>query len=95
MTIKQQMKAGNPILTAEHYGRNSRLKILSIEYQHRVGDEIYVVYFDFQGDYTKPFSYFIGCKVKTDTDVPKGMENLVIAENNYMKLTAKGPCRIV
>jgi len=33
----------------------------------RLSDEIYAVYYDYEGDHTKPFSYFIGCKVKFDT----------------------------
>jgi predicted transcriptional regulator YdeE len=28
---------------------------------NKLGDEIYAVYFDYEGDDTKPFSYFIGC----------------------------------
>ena len=32
----------------------------------KLSDEVYAVYFDYEGDYTKPYSYFIGCKVKID-----------------------------
>lgn len=34
--------------------------------QDKLGAEIYAVYFDYEGDHTKPFSYFIGCKVKSN-----------------------------
>jgi len=27
----------------------------------KLSEEIYAVYFDYEGDHTKPFSYFIGC----------------------------------
>ena len=56
----------------------------------KLNDEIYAVYFDYEGDYTKPFSYFIGCKVKLDTEAPNGMDSLTIPFGNYLKLTAKG-----
>ncbi|MEX1238839.1 MAG: effector binding domain-containing protein, partial [Cyclobacteriaceae bacterium] len=38
----------------------------------KISDEIYAVYFGYEGDHTKPFSYFIGCKVKLETRTPDG-----------------------
>ncbi len=57
---------------------------------NKLSDEIYAVYFDYEGDYTNPFSYFIGCKVKKDTDTPNDMESLTIFEDDYSKVIAKG-----
>ena len=57
---------------------------------NKLGDEIYAVYFDYEGDNTKPFSYFIGCQVKIDAEVPKGMDSLLIPAENYYQVTAKG-----
>jgi predicted transcriptional regulator YdeE len=56
----------------------------------RIGEAIYAVYFDYEGDSTQPFSYFIGCKVKPDTEVPQGMDGLQIPPQQYWKITAKG-----
>ena len=56
----------------------------------KLSDEIYAVYFDYEGDYTKPFSYFIGCKVKNDTQAPQGMTNLIIPAGSFTKVIAKG-----
>ena len=56
----------------------------------KLSDEIYAVYFDYEGDYTKPFSYFIGCKVKNDTQTPQGMTNLIIPAGSFTKVIAKG-----
>ncbi len=57
---------------------------------YKLSDEIYAVYFDYEGDNTKPFSYFIGCKVKMDSDVPKGMDQLTVPAGNFTKVVAKG-----
>ena len=57
---------------------------------NKLSSEIYTVYFDYEDDYTKPFSYFIGCKVKTDADIPNDMTSLIIPEDDYFKLIAKG-----
>jgi len=57
---------------------------------NKLTDEILAVYHQYEGDYTEPFSYFIGCKVKADTEVPAGLETLTIAKGIYQKINAKG-----
>ena len=57
---------------------------------NKLSDEIYAVYFEYEGDYTQPFSYFIGCKVKIDSEVPNGMNSLFLPAENYSKIIAKG-----
>lgn len=56
----------------------------------KLGDEIYAVYFEYEGDSTKPFSYFIGCKVEIDAETPQGMDSLIIPTGNYSKVIASG-----
>ena len=56
----------------------------------KLGDEIYAVYYNYEGDHTKPFSYFIGCKVKTDVQNSHGMDSLIIPAGSYYKVIAKG-----
>lgn len=55
-----------------------------------VNKAIYAVYFDYEGDHNKPFSYFIGCKVEPGTMVPAGMESLTIPPQNYSVVIARG-----
>ena len=52
--------------------------------------EILAVYHEYEGDYTKPFSYFIGCKVPNDTEVPTGLQSLTIPKETYQMIIAKG-----
>jgi predicted transcriptional regulator YdeE len=56
----------------------------------KLSDEIYAVYHSYEGDYTKPFLYFIGCKVKSDTEVPGTMQSLVIPNGIYRVVKVKG-----
>ncbi|MBU0695260.1 MAG: effector binding domain-containing protein [Bacteroidetes bacterium] len=56
----------------------------------KLSEEIYAVYYEYEGDYTKPFSYFIGCKVKIDAEVPQGMDHLIIPSGNFTKVLSKG-----
>ena len=57
---------------------------------NKLSDDLYAVYFDYEGDHTKPFSYFIGCKVKVDSDAPEGMDSLFIPEENYTRVISRG-----
>lgn len=56
----------------------------------KLTNEIYAVYHDYESDHTKPFSYFIGCKVKIDTKAPHGLDRLVVPKGVYEKIEAKG-----
>ncbi len=56
----------------------------------KISDEVFAVYHDYDGDHTKPYSFFIGCKVNADTEVPEGMDSLVITPAIYDKITTKG-----
>src|SRR5882672_8904488 len=56
----------------------------------KLTNEIFAVYHQYEGDFTKPFSYFIGVKVKRGTEIPQGMECLSIPRSSYQKVVAKG-----
>ena len=45
--------------------------------------EIYAVYYNYEGDHTQPYSYFIGCPVAPGTEVPEGLQTLEIPAQNY------------
>jgi predicted transcriptional regulator YdeE len=56
----------------------------------KLSEEIYGVYHHYEGDHTKPFSYFVGCRVKQGTPAPQGLETVTIPGGIYHKITAKG-----
>jgi predicted transcriptional regulator YdeE len=56
----------------------------------KLGDEVYAVYYNYEGDHSQPFSYFIGCKVRPDAKIPEGMDSLCIPEGTYQQFLAKG-----
>lgn len=55
-----------------------------------LGDEVFAVYHDYEGDHTKPFSYFIGCRVEKNAITPDGLHELFIPEDLYEHIEAKG-----
>jgi len=56
----------------------------------RLGDDVIALYSDYEGDYTKPYSLTIGCKVSSINNIPKGMSAKMVPASNYLVLTAKG-----
>ena len=56
----------------------------------KLDDEVIAVYHEYEGDHTKPFSYFIGCKVSDDTNVPTKMESITVPKGVYKKFIAIG-----
>lgn len=57
----------------------------------KLTNDVLAVYYDYEGDHTAPYSFFIGCKVAEDTVVPSGMDRLSVATGSYRKIVAKGP----
>jgi len=57
---------------------------------NKLSDAVYAVYFDYEGDHTAPFAYFIGCKVHPDAPVPEGLQSLHVPEQDYSKIVARG-----
>ena len=70
----------------QEFGKGKYAEIIP----NKLTDEILAVYHQYEGDHSKPFSYFVGCKVKAGTEVPPGLETSTIAKGTYQKINAKG-----
>jgi predicted transcriptional regulator YdeE len=57
---------------------------------NKSSSDIYAVYFDYDGDHTQPYSFFIGCPVATDAELPEGLATITIPTQQYTTITAKG-----
>lgn len=56
----------------------------------RLSDEVYAVYFDYDGDYSMPYAYFIGCKVPEGTALPHGLDLLHVPAQAVMSVPVSG-----
>lgn len=56
----------------------------------KLSEVVYAVYYNYEGDYRQPFSYFIGCQVNAGTTVPEDMSALEVPGGKYQKFIAKG-----
>jgi predicted transcriptional regulator YdeE len=57
---------------------------------NKVDTSIYSIYTDYEGDYTKPYTTILGCKVKNLDTIPEGMVAKTINGGDYTKFVAKG-----
>jgi predicted transcriptional regulator YdeE len=56
----------------------------------KLSEDIYAVYYEYEGDHTKPYSYFIGCRVPEHTQTPEGLDSLTIPESTGESIIARG-----
>jgi len=57
---------------------------------NKVGNALIALYTDYEGDYTKPYSWILGCEVSSLDDVPAGLVAKVIPESKYAVFTTHG-----
>ena len=58
--------------------------------KNKIENNIYAVYYDYEGDHTQPFSYFIGCRVSHENIQNDEFTPLVIPSGSYMVRNAIG-----
>lgn len=73
----------------ELWMRFSTEKIAS-KLKNKVGDEVYSIYTDYEGDYTQPYTTVIGFAVQNLDQIPAGMRGVAIAAGPYQKHALKG-----
>ncbi len=57
---------------------------------HRIHQNLMAVYTDYESDYTKPFTYIIGCEVSAIQVIPDGMVGIEIPPSHYSLFTVTG-----
>lgn len=67
------------------YGENLGGKI-----PNRLSSNLFAVYTEYEGDYTKPYTFLLGCEVSNLENIPQGMKGVEIAPSTYAVFTAKG-----
>lgn len=57
---------------------------------NKVNSDIYSIYSDYESDYTKPYTTFLGCQVSSFDHIPEGLVTKTIDVGNYSKFTVNG-----
>jgi predicted transcriptional regulator YdeE len=56
----------------------------------KVNNTIFAVYTDYEDDYTKPYSYILGCEVSTLDNIPEGMVGTIVPAASYAVYKTQG-----
>jgi predicted transcriptional regulator YdeE len=57
---------------------------------NKSSNEIYAIYTNYEGDYTSPYDFVLGCKVESTDHIPEDMVSITIASSPYEQFTVKG-----
>lgn len=57
---------------------------------NKVNDSILALYTDYEADYTKSYSWILGCEVASLDEVPEGLVGKVIPDSKYAVFTTQG-----
>ncbi|WP_316746700.1 GyrI-like domain-containing protein [Pedobacter gandavensis] len=74
-----------PALWARFISENIASKL-----DNKLGDEVYSIYTDYEGDFTQPYTTVIGYAVQNLDQIPEGMRGVTIAGGAYQKHALKG-----
>jgi predicted transcriptional regulator YdeE len=98
--LSQRYVVGLPVVTSNEGGRFQKdvpplwerffREKMAEKIQNRLDSSIWAVYTDYQSDFTKPFTYLIGCRVSDLKTIPPGMIGVEIAPSAYAVFTARG-----
>lgn len=66
-------------------------RFMSTAIPNKLNDKIYVAYYEYEKDFTKPYSCLIGYEVADETPIPEGCATHTLPEANYQIFETKGP----
>ncbi len=84
-TNNQECSSAMPTHKERFFGENILAKI-----PNKVNGDIFALYTDYEGDYTKPYSWILGCEVSSLDNVPIGLVAKVIPQSKYAVFTTQG-----
>lgn len=84
-TNNDECSSTMPAHKERFFKENTLLKI-----PNKVNSAIVALYTDYEGDYTKPYSWILGCEVSSLDEVPEGLVGKIISESNYAVFTTQG-----
>jgi len=57
---------------------------------NKVSDDVFALYCEYEGDYTKPYTFVIGCQVSSVDQIPEGMVFKVLPSAKYTVYSVEG-----
>ncbi|MEI8125827.1 MAG: GNAT family N-acetyltransferase [Parachlamydiaceae bacterium] len=84
-TNNEECSSTMPIHKDKFFNENIPAKI-----PNKINGDIFALYTNYEGDYTKPYSWILGCEVSSLNEIPVGLVGKVIPEAKYAVFTTQG-----
>jgi len=84
-TDNEKCSSEMPIHKDRFFKENTITKI-----PNKINGNILALYTDYEGDYTKPYSWILGCEVSSLAEIPAGLVGKTIPESKYAVFTTQG-----
>lgn len=84
-TNNEECSLAMPAHKEKFFRENTLAKI-----PNKINGNILALYTDYEGDYTKPYSWILGCEVSSLDEIPAGLVGKVIPESKYALFTTQG-----
>lgn len=84
-TNNEECSSAMPAHKEKFFKENTIAKI-----SNKVNGNILALYTDYEGDYTKPYSWILGCEVSSLDEIPEGLVGKVIPESKCAVFTTQG-----
>ncbi|WP_316823250.1 GyrI-like domain-containing protein [Pedobacter gandavensis] len=90
VSVRTSNAAGKSAIDIPELWAKFSTENIAAKLKNRLGDEVYSVYTDYEGDYTQPYTTVIGYAVENLGQIPEGMQGIAITGGPYQKHTLKG-----
>ncbi len=90
ISIKTTNKDGRSNIDCGNLWQKFEMENYADRIPGKQNDKVFAVYYEYEGDHTQPFSYFIGCSVQQHIDVPTEMKALLVPGGSYQLFKATG-----
>ena len=84
-TNNEECSSAMPVHKERFFKENIFSKI-----PNKLNENILALYTDYEGDYTKPYSWILGCEVSSLEDIPEGLVGRVLQASTYAVFTTQG-----
>lgn len=84
-TSNEECALTMPVHKEKFFKDNTLAKI-----PNKCDQNVLAVYTDYEGDYTKPYTWILGCEVSSLDEIPKGLVGITIPDTTYAVFTTQG-----
>lgn len=88
--MSERIDPSQPEAIGQHW-ENFRNQDIKSSLDKRFNDDVWAVYYQYEGDHTQPYRMLLGYRVPDGTPIPEGLAACKVPESYYALYIAQGP----